>query len=263
MATRMHAFGGVYSNHLALDAALADARHRAAELVWCLGDLGGFGPHPEKSAALLRANAVPMLQGNYDHSIGNSLGDCGCGYTDPRDNAWAQASYDYTNARVSEETRAWLRALPPRARLQIEGHRVLLCHGSPRQVNEFLWDSQCSDAFLGWMLRAFEADVILCTHTGLHWQRTLPGIGHVVNVGAIGRPAHDGRTHVWSTELDFSPGALEVRFRAIHYDHVALAAEMEAEALPSEFVETIRTGWWTTCLENVPSRERRAGHART
>ena len=34
---------------------------------------------------------------------------------------------------------------------------------------------------------------------------------------------------------------------------------MEREALPREFVETIRTGWWTTCLENLPARERLAG----
>jgi hypothetical protein len=34
---------------------------------------------------------------------------------------------------------------------------------------------------------------------------------------------------------------------------------MEAEALPSEFAETIRTGWWTTCLENLPAKERRRG----
>lgn len=261
MDARLFAFGGVYSNHLALAVTLAASRARAADLTWCLGDLGGFGPHPETSAAILRASGVPMLQGNVDHSIGHALADCGCGYTDPRDNAWAQASYDYTHANVGEETRAWLRSLPSQARLEIAGHRVLLCHGSPRQVNEFLWDSQCSDAFLAWLLREHHADVILCSHTGLHWHRTLPGAGHVVNVGAIGRPAHDGRTNVWAAELDFAPGRLDVSFRPIEYDHESLAREMEHEALPAEFVETIRTGWWTTCLENVPARERGAGFA--
>ena len=29
--------------------------------------------------------------------------------------------------------------------------------------------------------------------------------------------------------------------------------------LPPEFAETIRTGWWTTCLENLPARERARG----
>ena len=257
MAIRLAAFGGVYANHLALSATLAAVRACGAEHAWCLGDLGGFGPHPEASAALLRASGVPMLQGNYDHSIGHALGDCGCGYTDPKDNHFAQVSYDYTNARIGEATRAWLRGLPPQARLEIGGRRVLLCHGSPRRVNEFLWDSQCSDAFLVWLCEAHSADVIVCSHTGLPWHRALAGGRHVVNAGAIGRPAHDGRTSVVFAELEFCGADVAVAFRDVAYDHEALALEMDREALPAEFVETIRTGWWTTCLENVPAKERR------
>jgi hypothetical protein len=34
---------------------------------------------------------------------------------------------------------------------------------------------------------------------------------------------------------------------------------MRKESLPEEFVDTVVTGWWTTCLEVLPSRERRAG----
>jgi hypothetical protein len=33
---------------------------------------------------------------------------------------------------------------------------------------------------------------------------------------------------------------------------------MAAEGLPAEFIATIRTGWWTTCLGNTPARERLA-----
>ena len=259
MATRLAVFGGVYSNHLALRAVLDDIARHGDERTWCLGDMGGFGPSPEKSAALLRAGCVPMIRGNYDHSIGHALGDCGCGYTDPRDNAFAQASYDYTNARVSKTTREWLCELPHEARLTIAGRRVLLCHGSPRRVNEFLWDSQCSDAFLSWLLRRYEADVLVCAHTGLHWHRELAGGGHVVNAGAIGRPAHDGRTGAWYAALTFEGPRLSVGFRQLAYDHEALAREMEGEGLPGEFVETIRTGLWTTCLENLPARERARG----
>jgi hypothetical protein len=50
-----------------------------------------------------------------------------------------------------------------------------------------------------------------------------------------------------------------VEFIPIEYDHHALAQEMRAEKLPEEFIETIETGWWTTCLEILPARERAAG----
>ena len=45
---------------------------------------------------LLHGAGVECIQGNYDHSIGNELADCRCGYTDPRDNHFARISYAYT-----------------------------------------------------------------------------------------------------------------------------------------------------------------------
>jgi len=258
MSARLALFGGVYSNWLALRATLDDIAARGADATRCLGDLGGFGPHPDRAVALLRASGVPMLRGNYDDSIGHERGDCACGYTDPRDNAFAQASYDYTAARTAPEHRAWMRALPEQERFEIAGRRVLLCHGSPRRMNEFLWESGCSDVFLEWLCERYEADVIACTHTGIHWHRALPSGRHVVNVGAIGRPANDGRTAVWYAALELD-GGVRVSFRPVAYDVEAFAREMETEALPPEFVESIRTGWWTTCLENLPAKERRRG----
>lgn len=252
-------FGGVYSNHLALDAVLADIRAAGADATWCLGDLGGFGPHPDRAIERLRAAGVPSLRGNYDASIGAGRADCGCGYTDPRDNRFAQISYDYTLARTADAHRRWMRALPETQRFEAAGRRVLICHGSPRRVNEFLWASATSDAFLEWLCDAHGADVILCAHTGLPWHRRLPSGRHVVNAGAIGRPANDGSPRVHYARIALNPQDLDVSFRAVDYDHAALAREMEAERLPQEFIETIRTGWWTTCLENMPARERAGG----
>jgi len=252
---RLALLGGVYGNDRALDAALADARARGAE-VWCLGDLGGFGPAPEACVQRLIAERVPTVQGNYDHSIGHGLDDCACGYADPEDEYFAQLSYDFTKAQVSDASRAWLRSLPGEARVSLGGKRVLLCHGSPRRQNEFLWASTCSDAFLGWLCDAHDADVIVCTHTGMHWQRTLPDGRLIVNCGAIGRPAHDGATHSWYAELESTAEGVRATFRPVRYDHEALAREMTVAGLPPEFIETIRTGWWTTCLGNTPARER-------
>src|SRR5882762_1699741 len=173
MTSRLAVFGGVYSNHRALRAVIADITRRGGEQAWCLGDLGGFGPHPDRSVELLRESGIPALRGNYDDSIGHDRADCGCGYTDPLDKEFAQRSYDYTAARTSPQHKCWMRDLPEQQRFTFAGREVLLCHGSPRRVNEFLWDSACSDAFLEWLCDEYQADVIVCSHTGLHWARAL------------------------------------------------------------------------------------------
>lgn len=258
---RVAVFGGIYSNYPALEAALEDARVRGAEALYCLGDLGGFGPHPDRVVHLLREAGVTVVQGNYDQSIGHGLDDCRCGYTDPRDNHFARLSYEYTLRNTSDRCRAWMRELPAELRISLGGRRVLMCHGSPRRTSEFLWESTTSTEFLDWLTREYEADVILATHTGLPWRREIPGGRAFANVGVLGRPANDGRTEVWYALLSAAgerPG-VDVELVSLAYDHESLARDMQDENLPREFVETILTGWWTTCLEVLPAKERRRG----
>jgi diadenosine tetraphosphatase ApaH/serine/threonine PP2A family protein phosphatase len=264
-------FGGIYNNYLALEAAIHDAWQRGAERMYCLGDLGAFGPHPDRVFPLLYQHGVECVQGNYDHSIGNDLHDCQCGYTDPRDNWFAQISYDYTYANTSSVNREWMCQLPTEIRFEEDGIRFLLCHGSPRQTNEFLWESTTSTHFIERLADQFESDLILGTHSGIHWQRRLSGDRRFINVGVLGRPENDGRTKVWYTLVDTGRAGqcraeqrsgladVDVEFVCLEYDHDRLAREMRDEKLPDEFVETVLSGWWTTCLEVLPGKERRVG----
>ncbi len=253
-------FGGIYSNHLALAAAITDAQRRGADAIFCLGDLGAFGPHPDKVFPLLQEHNIQCIRGNYDDSIGNGLADCQCGYTDPRDNHFAQISYDYTLASTSPQNRAWLKSLPGEIRFQLGAANVLLCHGSPRKMNEFLWESTTSTQFLEHLADGHRADVICATHTGIKWQRDLRRGRKFVNVGVLGRPENDGQTKVWYTLLTTAKDReVIVEFIPVDYDHERLAAEMRSEELPAEFIATILSGWWTTCLEVLPAKERRRG----
>ena len=82
----------------------------------------------------------------------------------------------------------------------------------------------------------------------------------------FGTPA---RRRVWYALLDTEPVQSgkettnicgpRVEFIPVEFDHARLAFEMEQEGLPKEFAETILTGWWTTCLEVLPGRERARG----
>jgi diadenosine tetraphosphatase ApaH/serine/threonine PP2A family protein phosphatase len=321
--SRVALFGGVYNNHLALRAAIEDAGRRGVEKMFCLGDLGAFGPNPDKVFPLLIEAGVETMQGNYDHSIGNNLADCQCGYTDPADNYYARLSYQYTYTKTSPRWRPWLAGLPGEIRFSLGGDsgeaehgrgaratgqeaehgrgaratgqeaehgrgarvtgqeaehgrgarvtgqeaehgrgarvtRVLCCHGSPRKTNEFLWESTTPTHLLEKFCDDFSADILVATHTGLPWIRALSGGRLFVNCGVIGRPANDGTARVGYVILDAGrPRAAE--YISLAYDHEGLAAEMEGEGLPGAFVETIRTGWWTTCLEVLPAKERGRG----
>ena len=254
--SRVAVFGGVYSNHLALEALLEATRGDAVQAVYCLGDLGGFGPSPDKVRPLLEQGGVLALQGNYEQSLTTGHEDCNCGYTDPRDNHFAELSYRYTAANTSQEFKRWMGDLPARRRVQIGNREFLLVHGSPRRINEFLFASTSPDPYLEVLLDQAGADGLLFTHTGIHWHRRMPSGRDVANVGVIGRPANDGRTVVWYALIEAAGDGVSISYRPLEYDHHNLITEMHAEELPEEFVETIATGWWTTCLEVLPAKER-------
>jgi len=255
--TRIAFIGGIYSNYHALVATLDDIARRGVDATYFLGDLGAFGPHPDRVPELLIERNIPGIQGNYEESLAGGRADCNCGYTDPRDNVYAQISYDYTFEHTSDDHKRWMGTLPNSIRLDVGGKRVLLSHGSPRRINEFLWRSTSPDAFLQRLCDEHDADVIVCTHTGLHWAKAIGGGRHVINAGVIGRPANDGRTNVWYALVTIGDD-VATEFIPIEYDHATLAREMREEKLPDEFIETIETGWWTTCLEALPAKERMA-----
>ncbi len=260
MTVRIAAFGGVYANPHALRAMLNDARARGCEQLLCLGDLGGFGAECDAVWPLLIDHGVRCIAGNYDIAIGRGDTDCGCGYTSERDNAFAQLMYDYTLANTSAAFATWMDGLPGELRERLGGCDVACVHGSPLAVNDFLWESLDDDQLRLRLDACADArpDVLLCTHTGIGWQRVVDDT-LIVNVGAIGRPQNDGSRESVYAVLDLDAGAARAELVAVAYDWRAQADAMRAAGLPAAFIETIETGWGTTCLEIVPPPERARG----
>ncbi len=259
MLKKVALIGGVYSNHIALQATVDDAKKRGVDAIYCLGDLGAFGPNPDKVFPILIDNKIPVVQGNYDNSIGNGLDDCQCGYTDPRDNYYAKLSYDYTFKKTHDVFKFWMKHLPSEITFGLGKYKVLLSHGSPRQMNEFLWETTTPTHFLEKLCADYNADIICATHTGIHWDRKLANDKYFINVGVIGRPENDGNTFVGYTILEVENDLIKSEYIPVVYDHHELAKEMKDEKLPEQFIETILTGWWATCLEVLPAKERVKG----
>ena len=247
--------GGPYSNFAAVDAFLAATAHLPHR--YCLGDLGGFGPHPDRTLDRIRAAGIVCVQGNYDRAVGFDERDCGCGYLDPVDRATAQVSFDYTAAHTGAHHKAWLRALPTRIALAWRGSRLLLVHGSPDEVNEFVWDSETGDERIDAWLARERVDGICATHSGVPWLRTTRR-GFWCNVGVLGRPAHDGTRRVGYALAHLPAGATAPRAELVplDYDVAPVAAAMRSEGLPEAFARALELGVWTTCAAILPLTER-------
>ena len=245
--------GGPYSNFSSLEAFIEetkDASHR-----FCLGDIGGFGPHPDRSIELLKKNNILCLQGNYDQTVGDGEADCGCGYIDPLDRKFAQISFDYTLKNTSDANRAWLRSLPGHILLKWKNKKILLCHGSPDEVNEFVFESEATDDKIDYWLTKFDVDAICVTHSGIPWMKKTSK-GQWVNVGVLGRPAHEGLKRVFYATSFIKDNNLDFAIHALDYNPQEVIEAMRKENLPEEFIESLMIGEWTTCVAILPATEK-------
>jgi putative phosphoesterase len=236
--TRLAAFSDVHANKHALDAVLEDIARRNADGVICLGDLVGYGAFPNEVVAMIRANNIPTVAGNYDDGVGFDREECGCAYIKPEDIERGDRSLRWTQQAVTAENKAWLQSLPRELRLEVAGRRILCVHGSPRRINEYLYEDR-PERSLARMLSGLDADVVLCGHTHLPYHRRI-GAVDLVNVGTAGKPK-DGDPRATYALIEMGE-SVRATFPRVEYDAEAAAQAVEATELPREFAGVLRTG---------------------
>jgi diadenosine tetraphosphatase ApaH/serine/threonine PP2A family protein phosphatase len=237
-------FGDIHGNLPALEAVFADIEARAITDLYCLGDLVGYGTFPNEVVALIRERDIPTLMGNYDQGVGNNSDDCGCAYKTDIDRRRGELSIAWSNAHTSDENKTFLRALPAHIPVQVGDLRVLLVHGSPRKVNEYLFEDRPDDYFER-IMNAAASDVLVCGHTHLPYHKVLASGRHIINAGSVGKPKdHDPRAGY--VRLSVSGRDVSVEFIRVPYDIERTARAIEATpengGMPHPYAQMLRDG---------------------
>jgi putative phosphoesterase len=230
-------FSDIHSNIFALEAVLADIATVGVDKRYVLGDLVGYAPWPNEVLDRLRDERIPIVMGNYDDGTGFGRDECGCAYTHPVEKALGDAGFAWTKAHTSEANTAWLRTLAPQIRFEADGLRFLLVHGSPRKMNEYLYEDKPDSTFARIAADA-NADVIVCGHTHRPYDKTV-GTTRFINDGSAGKPKDSDPRACWAL-VETSPAGLTVDFRRVEYDIDAAAQGILASELPHEFAAQLR-----------------------
>src|SRR5271166_358404 len=226
----------IHGNLPALKAALARIEELGIERVYCGGDLVGYGPHPSEVCGLIAGRGIPTIYGNYDYAIARDEEDCGCAYVTPHDRELGQLSVDWTLAHTSQDSKDFMRGLPFDLRFAVADVDVHLVHGSPRKVNEYLFEDK--PARLYERLAAAERDpVLVFGHTHKPWVREYGGV-LFVNCGSVGKPK-DGDPRGAFAVLRAAVNSVDVSIERVDYDAQAVAAEVREAGLPGEFADKL------------------------
>lgn len=250
-------FSDIHANLPALKACLADIEKRQPDQIFCLGDLVGYNIWPNEVIREIRRRGIPTIAGNYDFGIGRASDDCGCAYKTDEEKANGAVSISFTNQIVQADERQYLRELPRHIRVEIEMQEgepisLLLVHGSPRKINEYLFEDREEKSLMR-ILESANADILCFGHTHKPYHRVLnsgtdaePHFRHAINIGSVGKPKDgDPRGCYVILELDEhsnlrNENSIRAAFVRFEYDVEMAARAVEKSPLPDAYAEALR-----------------------
>jgi predicted phosphodiesterase len=251
-------FSDIHANLPALHAFFKDVDSRNIDSIYCLGDLVGYNIWPNEVIAEIRRRRIPCIAGNYDVGVGRESDDCGCAYKTDNEKEMGAMSISYTNEIIGDEERSYLRTLPAHIILEFQLNNdklnIMLVHGSPRKVNEYLFEDREEKSMLRIMEQA-DADILCFGHTHKPYHRILksgnpeePFYRHAINTGSVGKPKDgDPRGCYVLLTIDqnssvFSKESIKVEFIRFEYDIETAAKAIDESPLPDEFADMLRNG---------------------
>jgi diadenosine tetraphosphatase ApaH/serine/threonine PP2A family protein phosphatase len=238
---RVAILSDIHANLPALDSVLAALGE--VDAWWHLGDIVGYGPHPDEVVARLRELGAVGVRGNHDAA---AIGGPEVEWFNPD----ARRAIEWTERRISPATREWLAALPER--LEIDD--MTLVHGSPRDPTwEYVTTAPVARANLATLTTPYALHGH--THVPVAWREDdgrvealgpsdgsalpLDGRRLLLNPGSVGQP-RDGDPRASALVLDTS--AREVTWRRVPYPIAGVQADLRAAGLPRALAERLGLG---------------------
>lgn len=250
-------FSDIHANLPALEAFFKDVDARNPDAIYCLGDLVGYNIWPNEVINEIRKRRIPTIAGNYDFGIGRNINDCGCAYKTDTEKANGAVSISFTNEIVKEEERKYLKTLPAQIKVEFQLNNdklnLLLVHGSPRKINEYLFEDREEKSMMRIMQDA-DADIMCFGHTHKPYHRVLINeegkdkFRHAINIGSVGKPKDgDARggyviLHINDTSNLRDKDSIKVEFVRFEYDVEKAATAVEDSPLPNAYAESLRKG---------------------
>ncbi len=252
-------FSDIHANFPALEACFKSIEQKQPDAIYCLGDLVGYNIWPNEVINEIRKRGIPTIAGNYDQGIGLASDECGCAYKTDGEKDMGKISISFTNSIVKPEEQKYLRTLPAHITVTFQLNKdklnLLLVHGSPRKINEYLFEDRDEKSLLRIMEQA-NADIMCFGHTHKPYHRILSTepagqihYRHAINIGSVGKPK-DGNPQGCYVMLTINPdssitnkNAVQVQFIRFDYDVEKAAKAVEDSPLPNEYAEMLRGGY--------------------
>lgn len=209
--------GDIHGNYLALGTVLDEIRKEGIDYLLIAGDIVGYYYHPDMVFRELAGWSYEMIQGNHDRMFGEIYNG------DKKLKNWYSINYgsgiNMALDVLNTDECKYLSNLPVKKEVSIEDRKILLCHGSPWNQDEYIYPDSSEQKFLQCTTLGFDIVIMGHTHYPLkkHLNSTI-----ILNPGSVGQPRNYFPGANWAV-LDLE--TLEVGMRHSTYDICTVAAE--------------------------------------
>ena len=222
----------IHGNIYSLMRVLEDIEDQKVDSIICLGDLVGYGPHPNEVVAMIRRRNIPCLKGNYDASVVDES------YTYIRETTTNSFSLPWTVDELRAENKYYLDNLPTSMTLTFNSKKIKFVHGSPNAINEYLLEDGENTSEI---MNNLDADILVCAHTHLPSIKSF-GDKLFINDGSVGKPKI-GTPDCTYCILDIDKdGNTKADIRYVSYDFKRIVKDMEMLNFPGNLIDSYENG---------------------
>lgn len=212
----------IHANKNAFDKVMEDIEKFNPDKIFCLGDLILAGYNPiyigEKIFELKEklGQNFEIIQGNTDKMVSN----CNEEMILKTKEAFPCMGYSLEDdVKITDKKYLdFVQTLPEKKQVEVNGLKIDLVHGSPRNQSENIYPNLALDE-VEKMVEQSSADLILCGHTHIPCGYSLNSGKTVINVGSVGRSMTQNKKAVYLQLTVDKNAQFYVEHREIEYDN--------------------------------------------
>lgn len=209
--------GDIHGNYLALMSTLRDIRHEGITTILDMGDRIGYYYHPEKIFDLLSGWSLEAVKGNHENIFLNIY------YGDGKIKDEYKMAYgsgmEFGVKKICKKYVDYIAQLPERRSLEVDGRKILLCHGSPWDNNEYIYPDTALDSIDRFTKEGY--DIVIMGHTHYPMVKYIGNL-MLINPGSVGQPRTGSPGAYWAI-LDTAK--MEIIHKTSQYDIENVIAE--------------------------------------
>ncbi|AOR22327.1 metallophosphoesterase family protein [Clostridium taeniosporum] len=222
----------IHGNIYSLIRALQDIDSERVDTIICLGDLVGYGPHPNEVIAMIKRRNILCIQGNYDKSVVDN------DYTFIRETETNKFSLPWTYNELRTQNRYFLSNLPSSISINIQGKKILFVHGSPSILNQYLFEDAEDTKNI---IETMEEDILVCAHTHIPSVKNFDKKMYI-NCGSIGKPKI-GRPNLTYCLLDINEiNEVKTQIKELEYEYPRIVKDMTLLNFPAKLINSFEKG---------------------